>query len=206
MKLTDGQLERLLTLANQAERLARPEVGVLVKRRGWKLVSGGLAAAAALALVAGAWWLAARGGVDPRAATTRPAMRTAHAPAATPTERESVSSMLLAIAENAAGEMSCVGVRRDALAHGRTWSEMETGELERLGREAACDAQAPRLLVVGLQGPAQRLPSTDDEAVRLAGCLRAASGCGTESFNAGTCAASGCALPGVNVRVASITR
>ena len=113
------------------------------------------------------------------------------------------SSILLAVYQNDAGKLSCVNWSADALK-GRAVSSLSTEELTRLGLTLACDPAAARILVVGLEGPAAALPTTDDRAKAVAQCLSASPPCASGVFNPKTCASAGCLDNNITVRIESL--
>ena len=142
--------------------------------------------------------MAERTGTSARAPLARTASSRTH-PAAT-------RAIVLAIAEGPAGELTCVRWKDHCLTPGSRLADLAAGDLESIGTELACDASSPRLLIVGLEGPASSLPASDAEALSLAGCFSASAACGTGGFDEGGCSAAACALPSVSVRVASLVR
>lgn len=119
-------------------------------------------------------------------------------PAAAPT-----SSLLLAVYQNGAGKLSCVNWSTDVLK-GRAITSLSANELTRLGLTLACDPEAARILVVGLEGPAGSLPSSDARAQVVAQCLSTTPPCAEGVFNPRTCAAAGCLDTEVKVRIESL--
>ncbi len=213
MNLSDHQLERLLRAAVQAESLdgsAHEPLARLGPARPPVFRAPALLMAACIGIAAVVAWflvpmaskpgraLVERGGTSSPAPVAR-AVSAGGQPAAT-------RAIVLAIAEGPAGELTCVRWKDHCLTPGSRLADIAAGELESIGTELACDASSPRLLIVGLEGPASSLPASDAEALSLAGCFRASAACGTGGFDEGGCSTAACALPSVSVRVASLVR
>jgi hypothetical protein len=113
------------------------------------------------------------------------------------------SSLLLAVYQNDAGKFSCVNWSADALK-GRAIASLTADELTRLGLTLACDPGAARILVVGLEGPAAALPTSDDRAKAVAQCLSTTPPCASGTFDPQTCASAGCLDNQVTVRIESL--
>ncbi len=113
------------------------------------------------------------------------------------------SSLLLAVYQNGAGKLSCVNWSTDVLK-GRAVTSLSANELTRLGLTLACDPEAARILVVGLEGPAGSLPCSDARAQAVAQCLSTTPPCAAGVFNPRTCAAAGCLDTDVKVRIESL--
>lgn len=113
------------------------------------------------------------------------------------------ASLLMAVYQNDAGKFSCVNWSADALK-GRKISSLSAEELTRIGLTLSCDPAAARILVVGLEGPASALPSSDARAHAVAQCLTSSPPCASGVFNPQTCASAGCLAQEVTVRVESL--
>ena len=213
MNLSDRQLERLLHAAAQAQGLDHAAHEPLARLRPSlrpTFRSPALLMAACLGLAAAAaWFLTPAASPPPHSAATRTAVPapTKLTRVPTPTGQPGATrAVVLAIAEGPGGELTCVRWKDHCLTPGSRLADLAVGDLESIGTELACDASSPRLLIVGLEGPASSLPASDAEALSLAGCFRASAACGTGGFDEGGCSAAACALPSVSVRVASLVR
>ena len=198
--LSDKRLENLLRDAHAIETFERDggthlKAKPVVVRR--KTVRWAFYAAAAVLLFAGLQ-IAIN-------AFSAPPKQTSHAakPADAHTPLPPKSSLLLAVYQNDAGKLSCVNWSAEAL-NGRTISSFSTDELTRMGLALACDPSAARILVVGLEGPAAALPTSDARAQAVAQCLSSTTPCGSGTFNSQTCASAGCLDHEVTVRVESV--
>lgn len=206
--LSDDQLEQLLRDAHAVEAFHRgDDVPAPKTVRPWSNASAAgpryrwlALAAAALALIAipvAIYSTRSSGTIAPRQTTiATPDRQTA--PDAVPT-----SSLVLAVYQNDAGKLSCVNWSAEAF-HGRTLASLTSEELTRVGLSLSCDPTAARVLVVGMQGPASALPTTDDHARAVAQCLSTSAPCTSGSFNPTTCASSGCLSQQVQVRIESL--
>lgn len=132
-----------------------------------------------------------------------PRKQTAPSHATAQVEPPSKASLLLAVYQNDAGKLSCVNWSADALK-GRTIASLTADELTRLGLTLACDPGAARILVVGLEGPAAVLPTSDDRAKAVAQCLSTTPPCASGTFDPQTCASAGCLDNQVTVRIESL--
>ncbi len=195
MTLSDAQLEGLLRAAHEAEAFERDALKPV--GRIWTGGRAGLAVAACVAVGTLVVWL-----LVPRAGPAAPvAIRTSPSiPAA------AFRTVVMAIAEDDAGQLACVGWADHCLTPGTTLADIDTGELESIGAALACIPTSPRVLIVGLEGPAASLPSSDAEAWSIAGCFRASAWCDTSTFDERSCANTVCAAPTVAVRIASLLR
>ncbi|MFN0011436.1 MAG: hypothetical protein ACKVS8_07310 [Phycisphaerales bacterium] len=195
MNLSDAQLEGLLRAAHEAEDFERDALRPV--GRIWTAARVGLALAACLALCTAAVWLLApgTGTVAPTGLATAPAVL---APPA--------RTVVMAIAEDEAGQLACVGWADHCLTPGTTLADLDTGELESIGAALACSPTSPRVLIVGLEGPAASLPRSDAEALSIAGCFRTSASCHSNTFDEHSCANVVCAAPSVAVRIASLVR
>ncbi|HZW07457.1 MAG TPA: hypothetical protein VFF65_10060 [Phycisphaerales bacterium] len=197
--LSDDRLQQLLRDAHALESFERGGGTPAVKtrsRRVWWAVK-----AAAVLAVAGAVVLV----VGNRPAPSPPAdsiVSTVKPPVA-PVPAENVASLLLAVYQDDDGTLSCVNWSSDALK-GRAIASMTADELTRMGLALACDPQAARILVVGLEGPAAALPSSDARAQVVAECLSTTPPCAPGTFNPRTCASAGCLDTEVKVRIAAM--
>ncbi len=199
MMRSDEQLEHLLRQAHGAEAFEGDALAPLARVGGWR--SAVLAIAACLGLAA-AWW------AMPAAGPTRPPARVmgTGAVAARPGATRSV---VLAISEDAAGEVACVRWADHCPVPGTRLADMGEADLARLGAELGCEPGEGRVLIVGMEGPAGAVPASDAEVARIAGCFRDAAACGEGAgagFDSSGCAATVCAAPTVAVRVASLVR
>ncbi|MBL8990736.1 MAG: hypothetical protein JNJ48_04050 [Phycisphaerae bacterium] len=207
--MNDRRLMQLLEDARLAAELERPFAAAGARDARARVLWAGLGAACAAAAVvlATLWlWPAApgRGLVPgPSVATTnaqgQPRTNAPVGAQATDAGREWV---LLAIAEDAFGEVRCV--RWSPIAWGgRHLGEVSPEELKLAGVAMNCDPAAERIIVVGLEGARGELPATDDQASAIASCLMRAAPCGPGAFDPDRCALSGggCVGPTLAVRV-----
>jgi len=197
--LDDDRLQRLLRDAHALERFERgaaaPAARPVASRVWW---AAGVAAAVAV-LSAGAWLFGSRGPApSPRDGVVNAGTRPV---GAAPVEQ--VASLLLAVYQDDDGTLSCVNWSADALK-GRAMSSLTADELTRMGLALACDPQAARILVVGLEGPAGALPSSDARAQVVAECLSTTPPCAPGTFNPRTCASAGCLDTEIKVRIESL--
>lgn len=110
-------------------------------------------------------------------------------------------SVVLAIAQSAEGEVECVRWTDHEFTNGRRLDQIDPSELRDVGLALSCRAAPHRLLVVGLQGPANQLPRSDDQALQMARCMLASGACRDSTFSPVQCAASGCAGPTLAVKI-----
>ncbi len=83
------------------------------------------------------------------------------------------NAVVLAIVPDDAGELRCVRWLRGPLAgaSGLGLAGVHADELRAMGLGMLCEETAPRILVVGLEGPAGSLPASDSHAADLARCI-----------------------------------
>lgn len=199
--LSDERLQQLLRDAHALETFER--VGAPVpSAAGRNFTRWIIAIAASVAVLAGVGLVL----VQSLARNQRAAPQLiAHADPAAPPQpaAPATSSLLLAVYQNDSGNLSCVNWSADALK-GRNVASLTAEELTRLGLALACDPQAARILVVGLEGPTASLPSSDARAHMVAQCLSATPPCASGTFNSRTCASAGCLDTQIKVRVESL--
>lgn len=205
--LTDERLEHLLRTARDVDTLERmasqgPARGVLLRSRPMARVFAVSAIAAGIVLGLGvAMWVKSAVTPAPRVPSSGPSVATVpEAPAAAGSARGSV---LLAVVEDEIGNLQCVNWT-PWLAGGRSIQETGTEELCSLGMALSCDPAPRRLLVVGLEGPRESLPTSNVAAANLARCILNMPPCtGTGTFDPGRCAQAGgqCLSSQVSMRV-----
>lgn len=201
--LDDRHLEELLCAAHQVD-LMEQESAQSTARHTWKIertvawVAGGLAAAAAVALVANLSWpvggAAVPDGSGPVA--VRPVPEVIAKPA------EARESVLMAIAEDDAGGLRCVKWSPGVWGQ-RPLSDVASEELRSIGLSLGCETAVRRLLVVGMEGPTALLPHSDAHASEVAQCILRQPPCAADGFDRGACSAAGggCVGSDVSVRV-----
>lgn len=193
--------ERLLQLLRDADALNAFEHGrtpvAPVRRARWHWPA---IAAAVLVVGAGFAIFGSLNRASPRSATEVAVLP--HRESAPVSVVQPTSSLLLAVYQNGAGKLSCVNWSADVLK-GRAINSLTANELTRLGLTLACDPEAARLLIVGLEGPIGSLPSSDDRAQAVAQCLSTTPPCAAGEFNSKSCAAAGCLDTEVKVRIES---
>lgn len=206
-----SRVEALLRLAGEAERVdagGAVRAGATpsrVREPAWRSVSSWLAIAASAALLVGGsvMWMTRTAtlpgvGTVARARLSEPAI--AGAPTPSSLDR---SSVLLSISEGEQGELQCVRWSPPGWGD-RTLEQLTTNELQSAGLSMVCSSNPRRVVVIGMQGPAARLPGSDDVAMAMARCVLSAPACGSKGFDPRLCGTAGC-LPGdVQVRVESI--
>lgn len=203
--MNDRRLMQLLEDARLAAELERPfgAAGASHGRaRGLWIGLAAACAAAAVALAALWLWPTART-TGPGALAAGERARSQHAATAdVPAVAPAREWVLLAIAEDAFGEMRCV--RWSPIAWGgRHLGEVSPEELKLAGVAMNCDPAAERIIVVGLEGARGELPTSDDQASAIASCLLRAAPCGPGEFDPERCALTGggCVGPSLAVRV-----
>ena len=207
--LSDDRLQRLLHDAHTLDTIERAGAAPIPRAPGGRRTRWILAVAAALAMLASVQLVLTRFFVPSNPIEVVDSERLSPKPdrAADPLVAQRphlpTSSLLLAVYQNAAGSLSCVNWSADALK-GRTVASLTTEELTRLGLALACDPEAARILVVGLEGPTAALPSSDARAKLVAQCLSTSNPCASGSFNPTTCASSGCIDTEIKVRIESL--
>ena len=81
--------------------------------------------------------------------------------------------MVLTIVPDDRGELKCVrwasGPWGGTL--GQKLADVHADELRAMGLGMVCEHTAPKVLVVGLEGPAEMLPTSDARAADLARCI-----------------------------------
>lgn len=182
--MDERELQALVGMATEAEGLdigpasrhARDRAGE--RRLGWWIA--GVAAGVAACLGVGVFtWLTwspplpvpgprlAGGGaaLEPRGSTQ----------GMTPVASSAVDPwVVLAIYRGWDGECRCLHVERPPLVAQKPLEAIRPSELLAMGLESACAATVERLIVLGISGPAEELPTTKDEAEVVAACLDAA--------------------------------
>jgi hypothetical protein len=195
--LNNDRLQQLLRDAHALESFERGETASrsAPRRRSTRWV---IAVAALIALYVGVQLT-----LDIAATPKQPVKMTGAKPKSSDPVAPPTASLLLAVYQNDSGHLSCVNWSADALK-GRAMSSLTAEELTRLGLALACDPQAARILVVGLEGPAAALPSSDDRAKLVGQCLSTSPPCASGVFNPTTCASAGCLDHQVKVRIESL--
>ncbi len=220
-KLNNERIEQLLRTAHEVDRLDDelshgPSGGhrVVLRRIGWGTgvaIAAGLAIVATISLTQRATTTPTRAGEQASAPKTAPidrgateiAQRPITPESPTPETTEGRSGVLLAIVGHADGSLRCVNWSANPF-QGRALSELRDDELKSMAMAMQCFNPAERLLVVGVEGPANRLPMSDERAIELARCVLASPGCEDGSFNPGVCATTSCLAADVSVRVKSV--
>lgn len=201
--LSDERLQQLLRDAHALESFERGEASVPTVVTGRNYTRWIVAAAASVAVLAGAGVVLLQSVARSHRTTPPLIAHTDPAVNVPPVAQAATSSLLLAVYQNDSGKLSCVNWSADALK-GRNISSLTAEELTRLGLTLACDPQAARILVVGLEGPTASLPSSDARAHLVAQCLSTTPPCASGEFNPKTCASAGCLDTEVKVRVESL--
>jgi hypothetical protein len=214
-RLNDAELSDLLRLAAEADALAGPsllhaDAGAARPTPGlrrWSRAVGGVAAAGLLAAAGAAIWLRpgtapaplnapiARGVIgDPGVAPVSlvPAGECAPDPAHT--------SVVVALFKDADGRCRCVVTRGGEEFGERAAASLSPGELLTMALSELCSPEVSRIVVIGLSGPAERLPLTAADAQALAACVEAGSGDGLQA----SCLGWACVPDGVSVSTASL--
>lgn len=240
--MNSSRIEHLVRMAVEADAVealaegrepeARPEVVVRAGARWWLGMSAGLAAAAAVALVAVWPSIAPRGSAvlpAPRLADSgqrdrvlpmlklptqgrSPMVSTAPILSSTP-KREGVSPIdpsmveqciVVAIYRDTRGGLRCVRWQPQEWAENRCLSEVSAHELKSVAMRHPCAENGQQLVLVAMSGPKAVLPTNDTNAAELAECiLDWPRACEGE----GACylsAASRCVPPGVSVKVETV--
>lgn len=200
--LDDNQLQTLLGLAHEAECMdtAPPQrARTAITRPGARLAL----LAASIAVVAGlvALWALVPG--SPTSTAHRSASTAGPTDAGAHVQPVGDGAVVLAIAQSDTGELRCVRWSPPHWA-GRSLRDVTTEELQSVGLSMVCDNLAQRLLVVGMEGPAAKLPASDQSAMQMAQCVLTAPGCGVGGFDPQVCRATGCVPGDVSVRVESV--
>lgn len=109
------------------------------------------------------------------------------------------AAVILTISQDADGRCRCVTSVAHELAAGQTVGDLATSVLLDVGLQRLCEATPERVLVLGMSGPRELLPSNKAEAERFASCLDHGPGqCDVDA----TCFASSalaCVSPSVNI-------
>ena len=196
--MNDRQLQALLKLALEAERLEQPASApapIAWWRRAW--AKGGFAAAAAVLLAAPLFWSRpapmpqdpAETRLTPVAARTLSdedlgAIQNALAEMfADPLNAEQRVALVVAIARGEQGECDCIRWKRHTLPEGKALADLSKNELLRLGMQDSCAGTSSRLLVVGVA--CDEIPLDGTLAGQVASCVNT-DGCG----DTGACYAS----------------
>lgn len=118
--------------------------------------------------------------------------------------RPKQGSVVMAIAQDSAGGIRCVQWAEHEWSGGRQLSEVDPAELKALGKSMICEREAPRVVVVGLEGPGQMLPQSEAFAAEVARCIVATSACQQPGWNAAGCAESSCMPGSVTMRMETL--
>lgn len=200
--LDDNQLQTLLGLAHDAECL---DAGTPVGAERSPARAGARFAllAASIVLVAGltALWVLIPGSPTSVAHHTSVPPRPTGGTEPNPAPRD--GAVVLAIVQSDTGELRCVRWSPPQWS-GRSLRDVTNEELQSVGLSMVCDNLAQRLLVVGMEGPAAKLPASDQSAMQMAQCVLMAPGCGVGVFDPQVCRATGCVPGDVSVRVESV--
>lgn len=217
----DGDLEALLRLAGEADRLdgldVHPFAATTTPRTYVARAAGALAACLMLGVVA---WQVIPSSLPPLAprpgavaanapqpaspAHLAPAAGTGAGPSNPPTAVASArGAVVLSISEGEAGDLRCVAVAPSTWGD-RRLAEISAEELQAAGLGALCTPDARRLLVIGLEGPRAQLPASDARALELARCMINTPACSGQTFDASACSTAPCVPGDVTIRVESI--
>lgn len=184
--MDDRELEQLLRMAREAEELADSAIpaSITLVRPLWRRprVWAGLSTLAAAAAVTVVWTLVPRTVAPPSVPTTYPIAAAPESPAtATPDEPESQpirlvkgmdpggpeQSVVFAIFRDPAGGCSCVQLE-NADWGSRRLADVGRDELLAAALDNPCTTLARQVLVVGVSGKPGTVPTTHDDAERLA--------------------------------------
>jgi hypothetical protein len=208
---SDTQLEALLRLAHEAEAIDPPAPRLRLADAAarpapvfGRALWTALGAAACIGLLAA--WAAINRVPAPTPARPSPIAGAITAPGPAAVIVPAVSAVVMSITEGSPGEVRCVRWTTRPEAWGdRKLEDISPEELQSAGLAILCDADARRVLVVGMQGPREKLPADDLSAARLAQCVMATPGCSThQSAPALVCRPGACLPEQIAVRVESI--
>jgi|GEM_PF-6124484 len=183
--MNERETQRLLEMTREAERLERDLLGEPERSLLARLGSGGssthaaywraaLAAAVALGLSLAAGWLAKH---NQRGTITTIASRSASVGGGVAAGVQGADHATMLIALFAGDESSnattpeCWCLQRIAPTAGGDVVTMAPEELLAASMEQACVTSPTQVVVIGLSGPREHLPASDDEARTLARCL-----------------------------------
>lgn len=212
---SDAELTDLLRLASEAEAMAagtapeampRPSRGGVLRRIGWVVIPAAAAAGLMLAATAVLWQRPAPAGPSAsgpvaghagseRVAGRAPAEFAALSPAGAPE-----ASIVVAMFKDEQGRCRCVVTRGGEALGDRAAASLSEAELLALALSGLCSPDASKVVVIGLSGPAERLPMTAAAAQSLAACVEAGS---SEGLTA-SCLGWACVPDGVTVSAATL--
>jgi hypothetical protein len=201
--MNDDRLNALLRLAIEAEALDAPapravpraRKGAVILRRigGWMAV----AAAATLAFVVVLGRVGSPGPTPPLATSAGP-------PTVMPAPTKGEPAMLLALFRGADSACECV-VWREAHFGGRAIGDVAPSELvEAVLKDPCAASRGDLLLVVGLQGPREHLPPTQEAARVLANCLATGTDHCGEDVGCNGAGAASCIPAGVSIATGTL--
>ena len=231
--MTDRQLEQLLRMAHEAEAMAQADSAAMDERwrlpvarrlgaKLWTRVGVLAGVAAGLGMAVGMWMISTSppsSGVGPvalKSVVSGPAVVSRGGPggvvdsgwaqieALFDLARPKRGSVVMAIAQDSAGGIRCVRWAEHEWSGGRQLSEVDAAELQALGKLMICEREAPRVVVVGLEGPGQMLPQSEAFATEVARCIVATSACQQPGWNAAGCAESSCMPGSVTMRMETL--
>lgn len=226
--MTDRQLENLLRMAHEADEFARADQPALRLVNGgaprtarpiWRSALAWGSMAAVLGLAVGVWMLRPAPTSGPALAVNRPAApATLSDPAASATvsaaweagwsKIESMfglslprqGSVVMAIVQDQAGGIRCVRWTEHEWSEGRNLDQVDSAELKALAKTLVCERDAPRVVVVGLEGPAPTLPQSESMATEVAECILRSPTCHPATWSPTSCAQQACMPEAVRVR------
>lgn len=138
--------------------------------------------------------------VEPKreVAHSEPVRRPEFVPA-TYTARPGDAAVILTISQDADGRCRCVTSVSHQLAAGQTVGDLATSVLLGVGLQRLCEATPERVLVLGMSGPRELLPSNKAEAERFASCLDHGPGQCDIDASCFASSALACVSPSVNI-------
>lgn len=182
--MNERDAQRLLEMAHEAERLERDLSGAmgdaspLLEGRGrgvlrgsstrWGYWRAAIAACAAFVLVFGASWLQRS---MSKGTVTTIASRGGHKAKPAADHATMLIALFAGDEQSNAAEPECWCLQRFAPVSGGDVASMAPEELIAASMERACVTSPRQVVVIGLSGPREHLPASDDEARSLAKCL-----------------------------------